>query len=146
MPLCKPPAHNSTRCRMRLHDTSLRTMPALLMQNHDTGSTQGHWRFPYHGLEQGYCYILTHPGTPTVFYDHLHDGNIQKAITMLIGVRRANGIHVRSDVKILRADKLLYAAMIDERVVMKIGPENFTPGKAWRQVAAGNCWCVWERD
>jgi hypothetical protein len=35
------------------------------LENHDTGSTQGHWRFPHHALEQGYVYILTHPGTPT---------------------------------------------------------------------------------
>lgn len=35
------------------------------LENHDTGSTQGHWRFPGHALEQGYAYILTHPGTPT---------------------------------------------------------------------------------
>lgn len=26
------------------------------------GSTQGHWRFPQHGLEQAYVYIITHPG------------------------------------------------------------------------------------
>ena len=35
------------------------------LENHDTGSTQGHWRFPAHALEQGYVYLLTHPGTPT---------------------------------------------------------------------------------
>ncbi len=35
------------------------------LENHDTGSTQGHWRFPGHALEQGYAYILTHTGTPT---------------------------------------------------------------------------------
>lgn len=38
------------------------------IENHDTGSTQGHWRFPDHGVEQGYVYILTHPGTPTVCF------------------------------------------------------------------------------
>lgn len=32
------------------------------LENHDTGSTQGHWRFPGGALEQGYAYILTHPG------------------------------------------------------------------------------------
>ena len=35
------------------------------------GSSQGHWRFPHHAVEQGYAYILTHPGTPCVFWDHL---------------------------------------------------------------------------
>ncbi|XP_062107335.1 uncharacterized protein LOC133818463 [Humulus lupulus] len=33
------------------------------LENHDTGSTQGHWPFPRDKLAQGYAYILTHPGT-----------------------------------------------------------------------------------
>ncbi|GMN20648.1 hypothetical protein TIFTF001_043135, partial [Ficus carica] len=41
------------------------------IENHDTGSTQGHWRFPGGKEMQGYAYILTHPGTPSVFYDHI---------------------------------------------------------------------------
>lgn len=93
------------------------------IENHDTGSTQGHWPFPSshvmevwrfslcfwlcaqfqpnastkflilvqfrfwlqpygficyptiwpHCILQGYAYILTHPGVPTVFYDHFYD-------------------------------------------------------------------------
>eukprot|EP00250_Pteridium_aquilinum_P017935 c23849_g2_i1 orf=436-3144(+) len=38
------------------------------LENHDTGSTQGHWPFPREKLMQGYAYILTHPGTPVIFY------------------------------------------------------------------------------
>jgi hypothetical protein len=38
----------------------------------DTGSTLNHWPFPSHRLQEGYAYILTHPGTPCVFYDHLY--------------------------------------------------------------------------
>ncbi|KAG0557919.1 hypothetical protein KC19_11G166400 [Ceratodon purpureus] len=33
------------------------------LENHDTGSTQGHWPFPRDKLMMGYAYILTHPGT-----------------------------------------------------------------------------------
>eukprot|EP00897_Mesotaenium_endlicherianum_P000654 jgi/Mesen1/1058/ME000123S00228 len=33
------------------------------LENHDTGSTQGHWPFPRDKVMQGYAYILTHPGT-----------------------------------------------------------------------------------
>ena len=29
------------------------------IENHDTGSTQGHWRFPVWKEKQGYAYILT---------------------------------------------------------------------------------------
>ena len=42
----------------------------LFLENHDTGSTLQHWPFPTHKLEEGYAYILTHPGAPTIFYDH----------------------------------------------------------------------------
>ena len=33
------------------------------LENHYTGSTQGHWPFPRDKIMQGYAYILTHPGT-----------------------------------------------------------------------------------
>ena len=46
------------------------------------GSTQGHWLFPGDHLVQGYVYILTHPGTPCIFYDHL----------FLDGLRRASSV------------------------------------------------------
>jgi alpha-amylase len=36
------------------------------IDNHDTGSTQGHWPFPGDKVMQGYTYILTHPGTPCI--------------------------------------------------------------------------------
>ena len=42
------------------------------LDNHDTGSTQNHWPFPYHNIVEGYAYIMTHPGTPCVFWDHLY--------------------------------------------------------------------------
>lgn len=42
------------------------------IDNHDTGSTLNHWPFPSNHLQEGYAYILTHPGTPCVFYDHLY--------------------------------------------------------------------------
>ena len=36
------------------------------LDNHDTGSTQGHWPFPASKVMEGYAYILTHPGIPCV--------------------------------------------------------------------------------
>jgi len=62
------------------------------------GSTQGHWRFPSAGLEQGYCYLLTHPGTPCIFYDHLEDPQLANTIQRLIALRLRAGIHCRSQV------------------------------------------------
>lgn len=42
------------------------------IDNHDTGSTLNHWPFPTQYLPLGYAYIITHPGTPTIFYDHYY--------------------------------------------------------------------------
>ncbi|KAK6160074.1 hypothetical protein DH2020_003455 [Rehmannia glutinosa] len=57
------------------------------IENHDTGSTQGHWRFPGGKEMQGYAYILTHPGTPSVFYDHIFS-EYQSQILTLISIRK----------------------------------------------------------
>jgi hypothetical protein len=58
------------------------------LENHDTGSTQGHWRFPAGRELEGYAYLLTHPGTPSVFFDHLFFfGDIKHKLRELIQVR-----------------------------------------------------------
>ena len=119
------------------------------IENHDTGSTQGHWRFPEGFETQGYVYILTHPGTPTVFWDHLfewHDTSLGDTIVRLMEIRKAFGIHSRSAVKILRAEPSFYAAQIDESLVMKIGAGDFSPDEgAWEYYTHGMEWCLWKR-
>ena len=117
------------------------------VENHDTGSTQGHWRFPGHALEQGYAYILTHPGTPCVFADHaLHDARLGRVVGRLAALRRRAGVHARSEVKILRAENDVYAAEIDGALVVKIGPGDFSPDAgAFRVADCGHAWAVWER-
>ncbi|KAI3433674.1 hypothetical protein D9Q98_003483 [Chlorella vulgaris] len=118
------------------------------LENHDTGSTQGHWRFPHHALEQGYVYILSHPGTPTVFYDHLYDRKseqLRHLITRLIHLRKRLGINCRSKVKILAAERDVYAAEIDGKLIMKIGPGDFAPEDA-SPVDCGHCWTLWEKN
>ena len=120
------------------------------IENHDTGSTQGHWRFPGGFEEQGYVYILTHPGTPTIFWDHLFewedDPGLSAAIEKLITFRKERGVHSRSNVRILKAEQSVYAAQIDESLVMKIGPGPFSPSEDdWEYHTHGNEWCVWRR-
>lgn len=41
------------------------------IDNHDTGSTQNHWPFPRDKVMQGYVYILTHPGIPSIVISQL---------------------------------------------------------------------------
>jgi alpha-amylase len=45
------------------------------------GSTLRHWPFPWDHLGEGYAYILTHCGTPCVFYDHIYfDQKLRKQV------------------------------------------------------------------
>ncbi|GJV92208.1 probable alpha-amylase 2 isoform X2 [Tanacetum coccineum] len=99
------------------------------LENHDTGSTQGHWPFPRDKLMQGYAYILTHPGTPVVFYDHFYDFGLHDVITELIEARKRAGIHCRSPVKIYHANNDGYVAQIGDTLVMKLGHFDWNPSK-----------------
>lgn len=52
----------------------------------DTVCFQNHWPFPKDEVLQGYAYILTHPGVPTVFYDHFFEwgGEMKAALSRLV--------------------------------------------------------------
>ncbi|KAJ4711277.1 Alpha-amylase [Melia azedarach] len=116
------------------------------IENHDTGSTQGHWRFPSGKEMQGYAYILTHPGTPSVFFDHIFS-HYRSEIEGLISLRKRNKIQCRSIVKIVKAERDVYAAIIDEKVAMKIGPGHYEPPNGpqkWSFVMEGRDYKVWE--
>ena len=39
----------------------------------------------------------------------------------------------------------MYAAQIDDRLVMKIGPDAFAPDETeWEYAMHGDNWCVWK--
>ncbi|KAH7532721.1 hypothetical protein FEM48_Zijuj04G0052300 [Ziziphus jujuba var. spinosa] len=123
------------------------------LENHDTGSTQGHWPFPRDKLAQGYAYILTHPGTPVIFYDHFYDFGLRDIITELIEGRRRAGIHCRSSVKIYHANNEGYVAQIGEMLVMKLGHFDWNPSKenhldgSWQKfVDKGSDYQLWLRQ
>ncbi|TQD72841.1 hypothetical protein C1H46_041623 [Malus baccata] len=123
------------------------------LENHDTGSTQGHWPFPRDKLTQGYAYILTHPGTPVIFYDHLYDFGLHDILTELIDARRRAGIHCRSSVKIYHANNEGYVAQIGDTLVMKLGDFDWNPSKenhlegSWQTfVDKGSDYKLWVRQ
>nr|AIU94748.1 alpha-amylase [Morus alba var. multicaulis] len=123
------------------------------LENHDTGSTQGHWPFPRDKLAQGYAYILTHPGTPVIFYDHFYDFGIRDVITELIDARRRAGIHCRSSMKIYHANNEGYVAQIGDTLVMKLGHFDWNPSKennldgSWQKfVDKGSDYQLWLRQ
>ncbi|OIS95831.1 PREDICTED: alpha-amylase 3, chloroplastic [Nicotiana attenuata] len=115
------------------------------IENHDTGSTQGHWRFPGGKEMQGYAYILTHPGTPSVFFDHIFSG-YRSEIGTLMSLRKQNKINCRSMVKITKAERDVYAAIVDDKLAVKIGPGHYEPpsgDQRWSTAAEGNNYKVW---
>jgi alpha-amylase len=119
------------------------------IDNHDTGSTQRHWVFgDFDQVRKGYAYILTHPGVPTVFWDHYFDWGMKQDIKALMAIRRRNGIRSTSSLVIEAAQKDLYAATIDGRVAVKIGSGDWSPERTqrapWRLTYSGNNFAVWE--
>lgn len=104
------------------------------IDNHDTGSTQGHW--PFGNREQvlqGYAYILTHPGIPTVFWDHYFSWNLKQEIEDLIKIRQKYGINSNSKIRIIEAKQDLYVAEIDRKIILKLGPGHWSATPEWTQ-------------
>ena len=118
------------------------------IDNHDTGSTQSHWPFPHDKVAMGYAYILTHPGTPCVFWDHYFDWgeHLSSHIKTLMQTRESCGIHSRSKLEIIAATDGLYAAVIDKKVAIKLGGDSWSPqGDGWSHVCGDHDWSVWRR-
>ncbi|KAK1407611.1 hypothetical protein QVD17_39231 [Tagetes erecta] len=118
------------------------------IDNHDTGSTQNQSPFPSDKVMQGYAYILTHPGIPSLFYDHFFDWGLKDELTKLTRVRARNGISSTSQVRILAYEAELYVAVIDERIIVKIGPKmdlgNIIP-ENFQLATSGEKYAVWEK-
>jgi alpha-amylase len=122
-------------------------MSVTFIENHDTEPVRdgGSKRFPDGKAMQGYVYILTHPGIPCVFWRHFFDqGEEQKAkITKLIAIRKKAGITSRSGVFVEPNTDGKYAAIIDGKVAMKIGPASWSPGEGWEVALDGPDYAVW---
>jgi len=124
------------------------------IDNHDTGSTLNHWPFPSSHVAEGYAYLITHCGTPCIFYDHFYEekGGLRKAILDLMALRKRNGINCRSKVVVKKSTADVYAAVIDDKIAMKIGPGDWSPnqsgvrvnGKELKLSCSGYNWAVWE--
>ncbi|PUZ51865.1 hypothetical protein GQ55_6G225000 [Panicum hallii var. hallii] len=119
------------------------------VDNHDTGSTQNSWPFPRDKVMQGYAYILTHPGIPCIFYDHVFDWDLKQEISALSTIRKRNGIHPGSSLSILKAEGDVYVAAVDDKVITKIGPRYDVGGlipPGFSVAARGEGYCVWEKS
>ncbi|WNJ20264.1 glucan 1,4-alpha-maltotetraohydrolase domain-containing protein [Pontibacter sp. G13] len=122
------------------------TKSVTFLDNHDTGSTQGYWPFPGDKVMLGYAYILTHPGIPMVFWDHFYDWGLHDPIKELIQIRKNQGLTATSSVNIEASNWDVYAATIDNKVAMKIGPGSWSPtGNDWTLAASGTDYAVWTK-
>jgi alpha-amylase len=115
------------------------------VDNHDTGSLQNHWPFPADKVLEGYAYILTHPGVPTVFWDHFFawGPEHQQVIQSLCLLRHEMGIQAESKLEIVEARQGLYAAKIGGKVALRLGHEHWSPGPDWQERLAGSGFMVW---
>ena len=126
-------------------------MSVTFVDNHDTGGSPGggqdHWRFPDSKLEVGYAYVLTHPGTPTVYWPHYFDwgADLKGKIRSLVQVRKRQGIRSTSAVDVRVSEAGRYAAVVNGNTAVKIGPWAWSPGAGWALAASGTDWAVWTR-
>jgi glucan 1,4-alpha-maltotetraohydrolase len=82
-----------------------REVAVTFIDNHDTGYSPGpyggqhHWPLPGEKLKAGYAYILSSPGTPTVYWPHMYDSPLHDYLHLLIQNRKAAGIHADAEIQ-----------------------------------------------
>jgi alpha-amylase len=128
------------------------------IENHDTEEARNsQYAPPFPGgdqMIQGYAVILTHPGTPCVFWIDIYDSGVsyENKIEELIKIRKEYKIHSESKVWIDKAERgQRYAAYIQGdrgEIAVKIGPGSWAPsGDKWDPVGdlltSGNDYAVW---
>eukprot|EP00899_Mesostigma_viride_P010566 jgi/Mesvir1/19510/Mv16607-RA.1 len=122
-------------------------LATTFLDNHDTARAD-----PFGDsdqIAQGYALLLTHPGTPCVFWRDWKDERMRALIVRLVGVRRQAGVSAVSTWRVQRADDGLYAATVqgtNSRVAMKIGRQAWSPewmDPTFRLRASGNDFAVW---
>lgn len=107
-------------------------------ENHDAHNISGNVN-----QMKANAYILTHPGVPMIFAKHWLS-NKQK-INELVAVRKQNGINAYSSIVIDQSSSF-YAAYIDGKVAVKIGPGTWTPsGTGWIMNTSGTDYAVWSK-
>lgn len=73
----------------------------------------------------------------------MHDEIVQP---LQIEIRKRQDLHSRSKVEILQADDNVYAAMIDQKVCMKIGDGDWCPsGGDWELATCGQSYAIWQK-
>lgn len=138
------------------------------LENHDTGYRTEEDGTPekhhYHDsfantweVEQGYAYILTHPGIPCVYWKHYFDwgGDLQNKIKALANARKVAGVKSSSAIHTQKNAQAagVYAALVEgsngAKLYVRVGGSDasWTPATSgytdYRDYAHGAGWAVW---
>lgn len=112
------------------------------LDNHDTarddrfGSTDQ--------ITMGYAYLLTHPGTPCVFYTDWGVSSIQTAVKKMIAARRQANIAATSSVNIVSYTSGLYAAYVNSVLAVKLGTGSWSPSDTtFKLYTSGTNYAIW---
>ena len=94
------------------------------------------------------AFILCSPGTPCVFWQHYVQN--KQAISELIAIRNAVGLHNQSAVRVLRSERDCYMAEVTGtkgKLVVKVGDSMVSPdGYTNDDIrTTGNGYCVWSK-
>jgi len=136
------------------HDTGYRTdEDGNPEKDHYFDSFANGWE-----VEQGYAYILTHPGIPCVFWKHYFDWGqrLQQRIQAMINARKVAGVHAGSVLYVQQNAKAkgVYAARISGTngdLYVRIGGDDnswqpsFSQYSDYREYAWGDGWKIWVR-
>jgi len=97
-------------------------------------------------VTRAYAFNLTHPGVPCVFHhDYVRGPQVREKILQLCSLRRDAGVHSTSQVQICWSGPGLYAAIVGNRLAMKMGSNDWSPGGGWTFAMAGPEFAVWIR-
>lgn len=128
------------------------------LDNHDTGcinrtDCNNLFSKSTNLIRLGYVYLLTHPGVPMIWGYHYFfqdsSGSLKKDLNDLIALRKEEGLDANSHVEVIEAingSNGYYAANIDDKVIVKIGPGNFTPEGNWNEHMSGTNYMIWVTD
>ncbi|NLO91698.1 MAG: alpha-amylase [Elusimicrobia bacterium] len=92
------------------------------------------------------AYILTHPGIPCIFWPHYYDmgQSYHDQIQALLEIRKQAGIGTSSKVEVLRAEKGLYVAIVNNNLALKLGSSwNWNPPQEWKLIRSGDNYAIW---
>lgn len=115
------------------------------VENHDTEEARAGQYAPAFPdddrMLQGYAYILTHPGTPCIFWRDIFDNTParENKIKTMITIRKKYGLNSESKVYIDKVEQgVLYSAYVQGdkgEIAVKIGPGSWQPtGSKWNPI------------